>query len=848
MARSLPLLDVPSSESEDAGLGALETQRGCLPLAAVDVRAAVAGLLAHTSVRQTFRNSFDTPLEATYVFPLPDRAAVTRFRMTVGERVVEGELKERSQARQDYADAIQKGHRAALAEEDRSGVFTMQVGNIPPGEEITIELELIGPLELNDDEATYRFPLVVAPRYTPGVPLDGVAVGAGVAPDTDQVPDASRVTPPVLLPGFPNPVRLSLEVTLDPAGLKADLSRVRSSLHSVVLDEQGPPWTILLQPGERLNRDFILRFPVVVDRIQTTLQCSPASPDKPSVFGVTLVPPATSAKKPKPREVVFVLDRSGSMDGWKMVAARRALGRMIDTLLDEDRFTVIAFDDETETPPPWDGAAKRDKLFPGTNRHRWRVLEWLGKIDARGGTEMGPALKSALQCFSRPSTVVDRVLAVVTDGQITGEDALLRTLKKAARGAMPRVFTLGIDQAVNAAFLRRLADLGGGVCDLVESEDRLDESLDRVHRLIGQPVLTDVRLELIDFDGVVDSLAPARTAGLYAGRPLMIFGRHLAETTPVRIRVCATDAAGRPWATEVTSQDASPTVLLHLWGRAQVRELEDRYAANGNYDEKLAERIVQTSLESGVLSRFTAYVAVDKSEIVNAGGQQQHVIQPVELPAGWAIDLPTVAFCMAPPPAKASRNIHSLYIREEVESVTSNLQNFEDEDTIKLDTVKLDDIVLDAPDLGDDKDIEKEIHVSCVAKFLQMASDLLRKLTGRKEKAANLTALDHAIRNLLDALEGRSLSQDELARLTQVLEDLAAFLMQANHPAKDEIARLAAQGRALLEVWIQTADEANIEVQLSVFLNDAEAKLQSLLPPPPRSAGSFWKTTDASTD
>src|SRR5690606_3403205 len=151
-------------------------------------------------------------------------------------------------------------------------------------EEITIELELIGPLELNDDEATYRFPLVVAPRYTPGVPLDGVAVGAGVAPDTDQVPDASRVTPPVLLPGFPNPVRLSLEVTLDPAGLKADLSRVRSSLHSVELDEQGPPWTILLQPGERLNRDFILRFPVVVDRIQTTLQCSPASPDKPSVF------------------------------------------------------------------------------------------------------------------------------------------------------------------------------------------------------------------------------------------------------------------------------------------------------------------------------------------------------------------------------------------------------------------------------------------------------------------------------------------------------------------------------------------------------------------------------------
>lgn len=841
MAQTLPLLDAPANESEDAGFGALRTERGCLPLTAVEVRAGIEGLLAQTSVRQTFHNAFDEPLEATYIFPLPDRAAVTRFRMTVGERVIEGELKERGQARQDYAHAIKRGHRAALAEEDRSGVFTMQVGNIPPTEEVTVELDLVGPLEMNEDEATYRFPLVVAPRYTPGVPLDGAAVGDGVTPDTDQVPDASRVTPPVLLPGFPNPVRLSLEVELDPAGLNEGLSGVRSSLHSVLVNEQGPPWTVRLQPGERLNRDFLLRFPVARQTVQTTLQCSAAAPNKPGVFSVTLTPPMTSTLTPKPREVVFVLDRSGSMSGWKMVAARRALGRMIDTLLDQDRFTVIAFDDTTEMPTAPAEANSRGKLLSGANRQRWRVLEWLSKIDARGGTEMGPALKAAVQCFSPASDNVDRVLVVVTDGQVTGEDALLRTLKKAAGGAMPRVFTLGIDQAVNAGFLHRLADLGGGVCDLVESEDRLDEALDGVHRLIGQPVLTDVRLELVDFDGVAESLAPARTAGLYAGRPLMIFGRHLAPTTNIHLRVHAVDAAGQPWSAEVAAQDASPQVLLNLWGRAQVRQLEDRYAAEGVGIDNLAERIVQVSLESGVLSRFTAYVAVDQSEVVNAGGKQHHVIQPVEVPAGWDDDLMLASYAapdamqldstmmMDPSRVLASRS-PARRNRRRYDQVDSCLQEFDDHD---------------AP-LNDDA------GASHTARLAEAAGKLFGKLTGRRKRALDLSSLDAAISDLLTAIRksnqaGKTLTHESFAHVVHALEKLAALLTHANHAAKDEILSLSVEGRGILEAWSMAGDVAAVETRLRVFLDDAARKLEALQTTPPRSSGAFWKTTGPSS-
>src|SRR6516225_7489830 len=236
MHRSLPALredevrHCQTENDDEAGFGALTTERGCLPLKALDVQARIDGLLAEMQLTQTFVNTHDIALEATYIFPLPDRAAVTRFRLEVAGRIVEGELKERGAARQEYEQAIQKGHRAAITEEERPGVFTMRVGNLPPGEKATVRLTLTGPLPYSDGEATFRFPLVLAPRYIPGAPLPGGPVGDGVAPDTDAVPDASRISPPVLLRGFPNPVRLTLSADIDPAGLP--LAGIRCSLHA----------------------------------------------------------------------------------------------------------------------------------------------------------------------------------------------------------------------------------------------------------------------------------------------------------------------------------------------------------------------------------------------------------------------------------------------------------------------------------------------------------------------------------------------------------------------------------------------------------------------------------------
>ena len=206
--------DESTNSNNNAGFGALQTSAGCLPLAAMDVSVQIAGLLAEVVVRQEFYNTTNDSIEATYIFPLPPRAAVTQMKMLVEGRAIDAQLKERSEARQDYREAIRRGHQAAMVEEDRSDVFTLKVGNLPPSERVEVELRLSMLLDASAGTAEFRFPLVVAPRYVSGLPLRLPPVGQGVAEDTVNVPDASRITPPVLLPGFSNPVRLSLAVDL----------------------------------------------------------------------------------------------------------------------------------------------------------------------------------------------------------------------------------------------------------------------------------------------------------------------------------------------------------------------------------------------------------------------------------------------------------------------------------------------------------------------------------------------------------------------------------------------------------------------------------------------------------
>lgn len=599
----LPIIAERVPDDTEAGLGCLRGERGNLPLHAIEVDATVTALLHETRLRQTFSNPHDEPIEATYIFPLPDRAAVTAFRMEVADRIIDGELRERGAAREVYDEAIAAGRRAAIAEEERPNIFTVRVGNLLPGEHATVQLTLAGPLAVDSGEATWRFPLVVAPRYIPGTPLSGPPAGDGTALDTDAVPDASRITPPVLLPGFPNPVALSLRIALDAAGLPVD--RVRTSL-AADLDDG----VVTVRPGLRLDRDFVLRFDIVDDTVATSAAAHGGT------VAVTVVPPREFGAASHPRDVVFVLDRSGSMQGWKMIAARRAVARMIDTLSAADRFAVLAFDNTVETLDAGLSAA--------TDRLRFRAVEYLAALDARGGTEMLRPLIDAVSLLADAGR--ERVLVLATDGQVGNEDQILAELGAKSHGV--RIFTVGIDTAVNDAFLRRLAAAGGGACEVVESEDRLDEVMDRIHRRIGMPVLTGL---VVTGDGLdAASLAPARVTTLHAGAPLTVFGRWSGEVGDT-VTVTGTGTDGQPWSAEVPVT-AGPAAIAAVGARARIRDLEDRYVVSPSPD--LEHEIVRTSIDGHVLSRFTAFVAVGTA-VVNEGGAPRRITQPVDAPAGW---------------------------------------------------------------------------------------------------------------------------------------------------------------------------------------------------------------------
>jgi Ca-activated chloride channel family protein len=811
------------SSDEEKGYGALLTAEGPLPLKALDVQAKIDGLIVETSLTQCFVNTHKEPLEATYIFPLPDRAAVTRFQLEVAGRLVDGVLQERAEARKIYDEAIQAGHRAAITEEERPGVFTMRVGNLPPGELATVRLTLVGPLIYDDGEVTFRFPLVVAPRYIPGIPLEGPSAGDGFAVDTSAVPDASRISPPVLLPGYPYPVRFSLAV--DVAGIGLPVEGFRSSLHAVTTAAIGGAMRIAVDPGDRLDRDFILRYRLGDNATATSLTLVPDADasSREGTFMLTVVPPATGgqANRGRPRQVVFVLDRSGSMAGWKMVAARRALGRMIDSLTDRDRFTVYAFDDALEVPPPADGG-----LLPATDRNRFRAIEWLATIDARGGTEMAQPLDQAVTQLNErgQGTDEERVLVLLTDGQVGNEDQILQVLGKRLKGI--RVFTLGVDQAVNEAFLKRFAALGGGSCDVVESEDRLDEIMDKVQRRIGTPLWTGVRTEATGLQIEAATLVPGRLPDLFAGVPLMVLGRYRGAAAG-KITVQATDEAGQPVQRTVEARTGSGAAVAQVWARGRLRDLEDRWVVGDSESPAdLEKEMVGLSLKYGVLCRFTAYVVVDHSEVVNQGGQQQRLIQPVEPAAGWEMlkapvrtfpskallgDVSAKYKCMQRPEMRMSEQDES-FEDSLYSSVMDMDYEFEEQVASASAPMDCDDStdqgmeILQRPieDLRERIQQELDGGTDLFAAYRQRARDLLEELQAATDKQRALGVLAVKLKALLEDMQSIGIDSKELEPLRQLLADL-----EPNKAAPPQLAgnlsQLAAQAEKVLATF------ANIE-------------------------------------
>lgn len=607
----------------------LQTEQGAVPAPALhtDVQMQVSGLLARVKLRQRFRNPGSDWAEAVYVFPLPEQAAVDHLRMQIGERIIEGQIQEKAQAKKTFAQARQDGKRASLVEQERPNIFTTSVTNIGPGEAISVEIEYQQTLHYADGEFRLRFPLVVGPRYIPGTALaaaDRIDVfsGDGWAQDTDQVPDASRITPPVQHPdaGPLNPVSLGIELD---AGFP--LASVTSSYHAIHKQDRGAQRVhIELAAGEvPADRDFELVWRPLPGSEPTAAWFSQSY--QAQQYGMLMLMPPVDlpgAQPAVPREVVFVIDTSGSMHGDSIAQAREALVLALARLKPADRFNLIQFNHTSQA------------LFSGSqpaSAERVRQAQrYVRNLQAEGGTEMLPALQMALQPSDANGLL--RQIVFLTDGSVGNEEALFAGIRSGLGDS--RLFTIGIGSAPNSHFMRKAAEYGRGTFTYLGDTAEVADRMQALFRKLEHPALTDIRLETAE--GVALDQYPGRIPDLYLGEPLLLMVR--TESLPGAVTVKGNYGA-QPWQTQLTlAGGGSDHSLAPEWARRRIDDLlsQRREAKDGASRDALREAALDTALEHHLVSEFTSLVAVD----VTPARTREEVLKrhalPTNLPKGWS--------------------------------------------------------------------------------------------------------------------------------------------------------------------------------------------------------------------
>lgn len=588
-----------------------------VPALRTDVDIAVSGIIARVTVRQTFRNPDDVWVEGVYGFPLPDDAAVDTLRLRIGERVIEGEIREREKARKIYDKAKRAGQRTSLIEQERPNLFTASAANIPPDGEIVVEIAYQQRLRFADDAVSLRFPSVVAPRYIPGNSAVAGLGGMGWAGNTSQVTDAERITPPVRHPddGAGNP--LTLTVNLD-AGMP--LALLRSSSHDVAATESEGRYTVTLKSGDEIaNRDFVLTWkPDTGDAPFAALFTEEKDGDT-YVMAVVAPPSGERSDAPRfPREVIFIIDTSGSMHGESIAQARAALKFALGRLQKGDRFNVLRFSNDTtglfHAARPFDAAAlsKANRFIDG--------------LEADGGTEISGALKRVLN--GRIGLSHLRQVVLITDGAVGNETALISRIRRDLGDS--RLFTVGIGSAPNSHFMRKAAGQGRGTFTHIGNPLEVAEVMSRLFEKLERPALTQIEA---GYDGEnLPGMIPAPLPDLYHGEPVVLTARLPWHDGTIDL---AGMRAGQPWRQSFDIADARRGAgIAKLWARDRIAMLMDRRYEGAEEDEvRLA--VLDVALAHGLVSRYTSLVAVDKTPARPAGGALDRRAVPVDLPAGW---------------------------------------------------------------------------------------------------------------------------------------------------------------------------------------------------------------------
>ena len=596
------------------------------PTLNTDVHITVTGIIARATVKQEFVNPSREPdnwMEGVYVFPLPETAAVDHLRMTIGERIIEGHIKERTEAKQIYEQAKQKGIRTSLVEQERPNIFTTSLANIGPGDHITVEIEYQETIRYDQNRFSLRFPTVVGPRYIPGVPdlvehgQSNIA-GHGWSFDTDRVPDASRITPPVRHPreGPVNPIHLTLDLVPGFA-----VGHIASDSHP-----------ILVIPGDDNRHHIALRAESVPSDRDFELSWEPADSTHPIAASyaertagagyalLMLTPPAAALADniAVPREVIYVIDTSGSMAGTSLAQAKAALHAALTHLRADDRFNIIEFNSVTHR--------LFDQAQPVTTRTMQQAVRYVDGLTARGGTEMLPALRLALDGVEHHDRL--RQVVFLTDGQIGNEEELFQTIHQ--RLGDSRLFTVGIGSAPNSHFMRKAAETGHGSFTYIGRPQHVKEKMEALFQKLERPVLTHLQVVGLNPNSPAE-LFPFPLPDLYAGEPISIVLK--AERLPHQLTI--TGMVGRTqWRSQLslTDADARSGISVH-WARQKIAALMDG-RITGRDQESVRHAIVDVALAHHLVSNHTSLVAVDVTPGRSPERRLQSRALEINLPAG----------------------------------------------------------------------------------------------------------------------------------------------------------------------------------------------------------------------
>lgn len=578
-----------------------------LPLKRTSVDVHVAGVIAEVRVVQHYRNEGTQAIEADYVFPGSTRAAVGGMQVRIADRLITAQIREKQQARIEYAAAKQEGKTAALLEQHRPNVFQMRVANILPGDDVQVELRYTELLLPDNGRYAFVFPTVVGPRYAS-------AASSGTNTWAAQ---------PTLRAGEAPTSDFTLTATLE---APLAIHDVRSRTHAIEVEQTGEHATrasvrLAAGTGPANDRDFVMDYRLDGDALDTGLMLSQGQgPGAENFFLAMVQPPkAVAATQIAPREYIFVVDISGSMHGFPLDTAKAMLQRLIGGLRPSDRFNVLLFSGSNRMLAP--------KAVPATQANIDRALATLGQTQGSGGTELIPALR---RVYAEPKTPdVSRTIVVVTDGYVSVEAEAFALVRKNLDQA--NLFAFGIGASVNRALLEGLARAGRGEPFIITDPVQAPEQAARFRRMVESPVLTSVQLRFEGLD--VYDLEPAVQPDVLGERPVLVFGKWRGQPRG-RMLVQGHSAEG-PWQQTVDVTPAAPghsTALPALWARHRIAALADQEALEGGDAQRAA--ITRLGLDYSLLTAYTSFIAVDQVVRNPDPAGSQRVQQPLPLPQG----------------------------------------------------------------------------------------------------------------------------------------------------------------------------------------------------------------------